>query len=269
MLPKEDVRSIVGLFYIAKKYKPGKTGRLRKILACCPTNERSIAAPAGAGTILNYEIDRIDEHLDFINLMAYDLHGPWSAFTNHNAPMRADPNDPNTDESIRDDFNVHSAVNTWIAGGTPADKLVLGVAFYGHGFRMVADTAMRCGESGTEACHGLFQTFGGAAMGTYPSPELGAFTGTTEWSQARADSPVEDMQYYLSMMGPGGWSRHWSDRGQVPWIWNSTTGVMISYDDAESICIKRDYAVARGLGGAMIWELSADDNENSLTEAVQ
>ena len=105
-------------------------------------------------------------------------------------------------------------------------------------------------------------------MGTYPDDEIGAFTGTTEWSQERG-APVEDMQYYLSGMGPGTWTRHWSETGQVPWIWNSTTGVMISYDDAESLCIKRDYAVARGLGGTMIWELSADDGANSLTEALQ
>ena len=34
-----------------------------------------------------YEVDKICEASDFINLMSYDLHGSWESFTGHNSPL--------------------------------------------------------------------------------------------------------------------------------------------------------------------------------------
>lgn len=34
----------------------------------------------------SYSISEISRHVDLINLMAYDLHGPWEAQTGLNAP---------------------------------------------------------------------------------------------------------------------------------------------------------------------------------------
>jgi glycosyl hydrolase family 18 (putative chitinase) len=43
---------------------------------------------------------------------------------------------------------------------------------------------------------------------------------------------------------------------------------MISYEDQYSVSIKADYAVANKLGGIMVWELAADDQQHSLLNAI-
>jgi GH18 family chitinase len=43
---------------------------------------------------------------------------------------------------------------------------------------------------------------------------------------------------------------------------------MISYDDAASLTAKTDLVRDLGLGGAMFWELSADDTAHTLVRAV-
>jgi chitinase len=43
---------------------------------------------------------------------------------------------------------------------------------------------------------------------------------------------------------------------------------MISYEDPESLTAKADYVLSNQLGGIMIWELAADDSEDTLVNAV-
>jgi hypothetical protein len=52
----------------------------------------------------------------------------------------------------------------------------------------------------------------------------------------------------------------------VPWLYNSTAGIFISYDDPQSLAAKTAYVEAQGLGGVMAWELSQDDG--SLLDAL-
>lgn len=55
---------------------------------------------------------------------------------------------------------------------------------------------------------------------------------------------------------------------QVPYLYNPATKVFISYDDPQSLTAKAKYAKAKGLGGAMIWELSSDTADHALLNAV-
>lgn len=36
---------------------------------------------------LSYDVPMVSKYLDMINLMAYDLHGPWDQMTGINAPL--------------------------------------------------------------------------------------------------------------------------------------------------------------------------------------
>ena len=66
--------------------------------------------------------------------MTYDFHGGWSDRTNFNAPLHASSKDPTKDETIRKHFNVDAAVKAYLGLGVPADKIVVGVPFYGRGW---------------------------------------------------------------------------------------------------------------------------------------
>jgi chitinase len=43
---------------------------------------------------------------------------------------------------------------------------------------------------------------------------------------------------------------------------------MISYDDPQSLSLKADYVKAMNLGGIMIWQLGADDEQGSPLEVL-
>lgn len=60
--------------------------------------------------------------------------------------------------------------------------------------------------------------------------------------------------------------RFWHPEAKVPWRYDPSTGVMISYDDPESVSLKADCVKEHSLGGIMIWELSQDGGE--LLQAI-
>ena len=183
----------------------------------------TIAAPVGISNIHNFDLPGIAASVDWINLMGYDFHGTWDTTTNFNAPLFQSSKDP-SDASL----NVDSAVQTYLSSGVPAEKLVLGVPFYGRGWAGVPDTD-----------HGLYQLAQGAAPGTY---EAGSFE-------------FKDLEEkYLPT-----WQSYWSEEAQVPWLYDPVSQTFISYDDARSLEAKAGYARDQGLAGVMIWELSQGD----------
>jgi chitinase len=198
----------------------------------------TIAAPAGPKIIAHFDLAAITPHLDWYNLMAYDFHGGWDKQTGFNAPLYPDPKDPRADETIRKQFNVDAAVKAYLTAGVPADKLVLGVPFYGRGWGGVKD-----------ANDGLYQPASG------PAPRGTWEPGVWDWKDLANN--------HVNKLTP---NRHPDAR--VPWLFDPKTGVMISYDDPTSIRAKAEYIVKHKLGGAMIWELSADDPKVSLLEAL-
>ena len=55
-----------------------------------------------------------------------------------------------------------------------------------------------------------------------------------------------------------GWTRYWDTEGNVPYMINGAATHTVSYDDTESIRVKSEYAVSKGLGGAITWALGQD-----------
>jgi GH18 family chitinase len=43
---------------------------------------------------------------------------------------------------------------------------------------------------------------------------------------------------------------------------------MISYEDPDSLTAKASYMLSNQLGGIMIWELAADDDQDTLVNAI-
>lgn len=188
----------------------------------------TIAAPAGSGVALNLERNKIIQSLDWINLMTYDIHGIWEKTTNFNAPLYSPVGDPGGASAT-----VDGAIQGYLKAGVPANQLVMGVPFYGHGWLGVG-----------RASNGLYQPAFAGAPGKY---ELGAF----DYKELKDD-------YFAT------YARSWQAEAQVPWLYNINNGIFISYDDPESIAAKAGYVKDHDLGGIMIWELSQDDDGELL-----
>jgi chitinase len=123
------------------------------------------------------------------------------------------------------------AIQAYQRNGVPASKLTLGVPFYGRGWRAAAVN------------DGLCQPASGVPRGTY---EKGVDDYEVLDAKAKPDYRDE------------GTGTHWTFDGSQFW----------SYDDTVSVSWKADYANCEGLRGVMFWELSGDDLDGSLLNAL-
>ena len=222
--------------------RPEDTGNFTALLAAIrseldartPGALLTIAVPAGPSLIAHYDIAALPTLVDWVNVMSYDFHGAWENRTGFNAPLAPAPGDPNPSAAS---FTVSAAAQAWVAGGMPRDQVVVGLPFYGRGWAGVAP-----------AGDGLFQSSTGPAPGTWAP-------GTFDWYDLAAN-------HVPSM------TRHFSPEAQVPWLYDAGSRVMISYDDPASLAAKVAFARDADLGGVMIWELSGDDADATLLQAV-
>ncbi|HLX64823.1 MAG TPA: glycoside hydrolase family 18 protein [Planctomycetota bacterium] len=188
----------------------------------------SIAAGAGNGPISKLEIDKISPLLDQINIMCYDMHGAWDKTTNFHAPLFAASDDPSHSRGC-----VDNAVQLFLKGGAPPEKLIVGLPFYGHGWKGV--------EPGPKG-DGLFQPTGGNAGGG------------------------NDFKLLKDLAG---FEKHHHPETKAFWLYSAEKKIFWSCDDPESIAEKMKYVVEKKLGGAMFWELSGDDSSGTLITAIE
>ena len=179
------------------------------------------AVPAGPGMIQNYELGELSRVLDWFNLMTYDFSGAWSKSTNFTAPLYRAKDDPYPAN------NVDAAVQAYLDTGVLPHKITLGMPFYGRGW-----TTARIDNNGL-----------------YQKLTRGDISGTAYTYQNLLDNYV----------GKNGYERYWNYGAKVPWLYNPSKRVFITYEDPESITYKADYVIEHYLGGAMIWHLSSDD----------
>lgn len=78
--------------------------------------ELSIAAPSSAWFHSALELDKIHDHLDYINLMTYSFVGGWSGVTGLDGALYADSTSASS---------VENTVNAFLDAGTPPDKLIV------------------------------------------------------------------------------------------------------------------------------------------------
>ena len=190
----------------------------------------TIAAPAGHDQYSLLDLSGIHPYLNYINLMSYDLHGAWEKTTNHNAALYANPAEP-AESANR---NVDRAVTDYLAAGVPPKKLVLGVPFYGHGWKGVAN-----------ANNGLYQPATGPAKAGDESGS-GGYRALKDLGYPGFRDPV----------------------AQAFWVYSADAGVFWSYDDPATLVNKTNYIKSKGLAGAMSWELSNDDASGTLLSTL-
>ncbi|CAF1397048.1 unnamed protein product [Adineta steineri] len=175
-----------------------------------------------------YDIKEIASYLDYINLMAYDYHGSWNAYTGFNSPLYP----RSSEKGDKRLLNQQATVDTWIEGGCPPSKLVLGLGMYGRTFKL------------KQKKNGDTKPYGPAKGAGLP----GNFTASNGF-----------LSYYeiCDLIKKQKWHTEYDKEQQVPFAYKDDQWV--SFDNQESIEKKCHYVAERRLAGAMIWSLDFDD----------
>lgn len=188
---------------------------------------------AGAHKADTLELKEISKYLDWVNLMTYDFNGGWAEYTGMNAPLTGDTS-PN-------DWYIAKAVDQWLEGGIPPEKLVLGMPTYGRSFGNVQDPRPA-----------------GKAEGAGPK---GRCTGEKGF-----------LAYYEvnDLIESGQYKTYWDPVSSTPYAYDEESKNWVTYDDLRSISIKVDYIQEKQLGGGMFWAIDLDDfnNDNPVMTTV-
>ncbi|SHJ87876.1 glycosyl hydrolase family 18 protein [Paramaledivibacter caminithermalis] len=221
------------------------TALLRELRQAYDTNNMAdkmltIAAPAGYDKLEGKQDPNIyHQYLDFINVMTYDFHGAWENRTNHLSPLYANPNDPSPEApiDIKNKYNMDSAMKLYKdTYNVPSYKLNVGSPFYSRGWKNVDP------NTGTD---GLFANANGAPVGTWDNPQ----------------APGGQYPYFKlkELENTSGYNKYRDDYARVPYLYNPSLGVMLTYEDEVSLGERCDYVNTNNYGGIVVWEISGDD----------
>ncbi|PTL76362.1 glycosyl hydrolase family 18 protein [Vitiosangium sp. GDMCC 1.1324] len=192
----------------------------------------TIASGASPDLLANkQETKNLSGILDWINVMSYDYHGAFESSTNFQSALYRVTGDPVASSGFYSDGSVAKMLEL----GVPANKIVLGVPFYGRGWGSVPNVN-----------NGLFQS-GVPTKGTWDDGASG-LTGVFDYKDLKKNYE-----------GVNGYTKYFHAEAKEAYVYNPNTKIWIAYDDSQSMTAKADYILTNGLGGAMAWELSSDD----------
>uniref|UniRef100_A0A671UXY1 chitinase n=1 Tax=Sparus aurata TaxID=8175 RepID=A0A671UXY1_SPAAU len=192
------------------------TNRERLIVTASVSAERAIINAS-------YEVTQIAMHLDFINVLTFDFHGPWENVTGHHSPLYQGSQD--TGDNIYS--NTDSAMQYWQDQGAPSQKLNLGLATYGRAFTLSSASS----------------NVGASASG---AGDDGCYTGVDGfWASYETCLYLEDVTIQLI-----------PDQ-KVPYA--TTENQWVGFDNKDSLDAKVSYLKTNNFGGALVWSLDLDD----------
>jgi chitinase len=183
----------------------------------------TIATGASSAFLAHTEMNKVQRYVDTINLMAYDYYVPGGdTITGNHAPLYADPDDPKSVSADR-------SVREYEQAGVHAEKIVLGVPFYGHLWSDVED-----------ANHGLFR------------PGKSVPYAFARYRDISANMLAQDFV------------RYWDAASSAPYLYSAEKRTFVSYEDPESLGLKCRYVLDHKLGGIMFWEYGGDSGGTLL-----
>jgi len=167
--------------------------------------------------------DAVMPLVSFVNLMTYDLVGGYATVTGHHTPLHGyRPGQESTGKCV--DWLLDKKI--------PANKLIIGAAFYGRVWEDVPDIN-----------NGLYQP--------------GKFKRGVAFSEFKT---------YFS--DTSGFKYYWDEKSKAPYQYNASQKLFATFDDRRSIKEKTKYIRRKELGGIMFWELAQDLKVKGLVEEI-
>jgi GH18 family chitinase len=187
----------------------------------------SVTLPASYYYMQNFDVSGMASHVDFFNIMTYDLHGVWDKGL-EGVGIRPHTNLTEIDAGL--DL-------LWRADVSP-DKVNMGMAWYGRSYTLQ--------DTNCTTPNGVCQ-FSAAGMA---GPCSNA-TGTLNLQEIQDILVEEQITPVLDKVA-----------GVKYMAYNSTQWV--SYDDDETIRMKQDFASSRCLGGTMVWAMDQANQKTAV-----
>ncbi|KAJ5219685.1 hypothetical protein N7468_008889 [Penicillium chermesinum] len=191
-------------------------------VACGSKYGISATLPSSYWYMQGFDVVGMEPYVDWFNFMSYDIHGTW------------DGDNPYTSAVVQPHTNLTEITQgldlLWRNNISPS-KVVLGEAFYGRSFTL-SDTS--CTKPGCP-----FSGGGTAGRCTATSGIL----SKSEIQQIISDNDLTPILLKEAAVKYITW-----DKDQ--WV---------SYDDEETLEMKKKYANGKCLGGRMVWAVDLDD----------
>ena len=196
--------------------------QLRKELG--KKNEISFAA-GGFTSFIDSSVEwkKVMKIVDRVNLMSYDLVNGYTTKSGHHTPLYSTPEQKESTDH---------GVQMMLAAGVPANKIVVGGAFYSRIYE-VNDTLN----------NGLYRS--------------GRFFTALSYNR-HADS----------LSTANGFTQYWDSTANAPYSFNAQRRLMASYDNIRSITLKTEYVIKHKLNGIIFWQLGEDTLKEGLLDAI-
>lgn len=164
-------------------------------------------------------------HMDYVFTMTYD-------FAVGNGRAGHHTNLFSSDKTV---LSTENMINNLLAAGVPANKLVVGVAFYGRGWK----------NSGWQKTHFNAQAKA-ISTGSYVYRDI-------------VDKP------------PKGYKYGYDEKAQAAYLYNPHNDGFISFDNKRSITAKAKWAKKMGLAGLFSWQVRQDNGDliNAMHDNMQ
>ncbi|KAF9976607.1 hypothetical protein BGZ73_008210 [Actinomortierella ambigua] len=188
---------------------------------------------------------------DWLNVMMYDVHGPWSETTGPNAPLFG------RGPTGAEEPSASQAIDTWTKAGWPKNRIAMGTPFYGRA--LTAKVNMNTQNPITQYVPQTNVAPKGGPLdsnATFPlCVETPQFWGFWNWHEIREHILTNDQDLNQPVAG---WTRYWDNVTKTPWLFRESDSMFISYDDLTSMSAKVDFARYHGLKGLFMWESQMD-----------
>ncbi|OJJ69171.1 hypothetical protein ASPBRDRAFT_57699 [Aspergillus brasiliensis CBS 101740] len=182
----------------------------------------SITLPTSYWYLRGFDIVNLEPHVDFLNVMSYDIHGTWDATNKQLGPYAF---------AHTNLTEINSALELLWRNNINPERVNLGLGFYGRSFTLKDP---KCKKPGCE--------FTGGAR-------AGECTGT----------PGVLATYEVNKIIQKGGTDMTLDKDAAVTIVTWDKDQWVSIDNQETLRMKMDYANKRCLGGTMVWAIDLDD----------